>query len=138
MNCQPSFRTGSIPIVGLAVDDLGWAWTDGGVDASGPRRERPQRRVPDRDIIHVGRARLASRRDEPVDVRDLAYADAGSIDPRPPAQAARTDPRRYTKFLVALLILEITTVGGLYLKHRYAETQVILIPATVNERAVIT
>jgi hypothetical protein len=29
-------------------------------------------------------------------------------------------------------------VGGFYLKKRYAEAQVIVIPATDNERAVIT
>jgi hypothetical protein len=138
MNCQPSFTTGSLPLVGPALHELGWM-QDGLPDrrasaTPAARRERPQRRVPDRDIVHVGPRARAPRLDEPVDVRDLAFVEAEAI----PAPAASIGRRRYAKPLLALAILQIAAVGGLYLNKRYAESQVIVIPATVNERSVIT
>jgi hypothetical protein len=145
MNCQPSFRTGSVPLVGPARDELGWSWPalrDGIPDrhasgAAGPKRERPHRRVPDCDIVDVGTRARAVRDAEPVDVRDLAFVDAkaSAVRPSTPASIGR---RTYTKPLLALLILQVTVVGCLYLKKRHAESQVIVIPATVNERSVIT
>jgi hypothetical protein len=142
MNCQPSFRTGSVPLVGPVRNELGLPWPaaqDGIPDrhagnAAGPKRQRPHRRVPDCDIVDVGARARAIRDDEPVDVRDLAFIDGKASAVRPSVPGRRS----YTKLLLALLILQVTVVGGLYLKKRYAESQVIVIPATVNERSVIT
>ena len=139
MNCQPSFATGSVPLVGPALDDLGWLGpaVQGGILAeAGPGGQKPDRRVPDCDIVDIG-ARRATWRDEPVDVLDLAVAKADGAGVRLPTQRAKTT-RTYTKALLAFLILQIAAAGGFYLKKRYVETQVIVIPATVNERAVIT
>ena len=135
MNCQPSFATGSVPLVGSALDELGWLGSavQGGTLDGAPTAtngQKPDRRVPDCDIVEVGPRARAARRDEPVDVLDLAVCKAEA--------AASTSRRKYTKALLAVLILQITAVGGFYLKKRYVETQVIVIPATVNERAVIT
>ncbi len=146
MNCQPSFARGSVPLGSTAFDEFGLlrlAAQDGILDEAadralaGPEGRKSDRRVPDCDIIDVGRRPRAPWRDEPVDVLDLAVSQIqGAVRlPEPGASVAR---RNYTKALVALLILQITTLSGFYLKKRYAETQVIVIPATVNERAVIT
>jgi hypothetical protein len=98
--------------------------------------QKPDRRVPDCDIVDIG-ARRATWRDEPVDVLDLAVAKADGAGVRLPTQRAKTT-RSYTKALLVFLILQTAAAGGFYLKKRYVETQVIVIPATVNERAVIT
>jgi hypothetical protein len=140
MNCQPSFATGSVPLVGPALDDLGWVGpaVQGGILAeAGPGGQKPDRRVPDCDIVDIGARPRAAWRDEPVDVLDLAVGKAQAAAVRLPEQRAKTT-RTYTKALLAFLIFQITAAGGFYLKKRYVETQVIVIPATVNERAVIT
>ena len=135
MNCQPSFVTGSVPLVGPALDGLGWlgpAVRDGTRDGApaATNAQEPHRRVPDCDIVDVGCRARATRRDEALDVLDLTVGKAEAT--------ASASSRKYTKALLAFLILQITAAGGLYLKKRYAETQVIVIPATINERAVIT
>jgi hypothetical protein len=146
MNCQPSFARGSVPLGSTALDEFGLlppAAQDGILAKAtdrvpaGPEGRKPHRRVPDCDIIDVGRRPRPPWRDEPVDVLDLVVSQGeGAVRlPGPGASVAR---RHYTKALVALLILQVTALSGFYLKKRYAETQVIVIPATVNERAVIT
>jgi hypothetical protein len=140
MNCQPSFATGSVPLVGPALDDLGWlgpALRDGILEEAGRGGHEPRRRVPDCDIVDIGARPRAARRDEPVDVLDLALGKGQAAAVRLPAPGASTRGT-YTKALLAFLILQIAAAGGFYLKKRYVETQVIVIPATVNERAVIT
>jgi len=139
MNCQPSFATGNVPLVGPALDDLRWVGpaVQGGILAEAGRGgQKPDRRVPDCDIVDIG-PRGATWRDEPVDVLDLAVCKADGAAVRLPAPRASTRGT-YTKALLAFLILQIAAAGGFYLKKRYVETQVIVIPATVNERAVIT
>jgi hypothetical protein len=140
MNCQPSFRTGSLPVVGPALDGLGaWVPDARGASAGGrggeaePKREPPRRRVPDCDIIDVG-ARPAARPGDPAGPRDLA------CEPLAARSAAPASPERrsYAKPLLALLILQIAVVGGLHLRKRLAEAQVIVVPTTANERTVIT
>jgi hypothetical protein len=139
MNCQPSFTTGAVPIVGPPLGGFGWApdtLAHGPeLEAVAPKTPGPQRRVPDCDIVEVGRGRTTASGGEPIDVRDLAFSDPAGSDVRP---GARFAGGKYVKPLLALLILQITVVGGFYLKKRYAEAQVIVIPATDNERAVIT
>jgi hypothetical protein len=138
MNCQPSFATGSIPLVGPALDELGWLRpaVQGGILAEAGRGgHEPRRRVPDCDIVDIGARPRAAWRDESVDVLDLTIGKAQASSVRVPEQRAKTTR---TKALLAFLIFQITAAGGFYLKKRYVETQVIVIPATVNERAVIT
>jgi hypothetical protein len=130
MNCQPSFRTGSIPVVGPALDDFGGP-AFGGRQAGG----EPRRRVPDRDIIDVGVSRPAARTDDPVDVADLAIAPARGATGLPVDPPTR---RSYTKALLTLLILQIAVAGGLHLRKRFAEAHVIVVPATTDEGTVIT
>jgi hypothetical protein len=120
MNCQPSFRTGGVPVAGPALDGLG-----------GP----PRRRVPDCDIVDVGPSPPAARPDDPVDVADLAFeptSGAAGVPAGPPNR------RSYMKALLTLLILQIAVAGGLHLRKRLAEAQVIVVPATTDERVVIT
>jgi hypothetical protein len=97
------------------------------------RPEPPRRRIPDCDIIDVGRRAAAA---EVVDVLDLV----------PPGLAAaflakRDDvsgPGDMTRPLLALLALAIAVVGGIHLSKRLTASQVIVVPTTLNENTVIT
>ena len=70
-----------------------------------------------------------------MDVADLAFEPARGAAGVP---AGRTNRRPYTKALLTLLILEIAVAGGMHLRKRLVEAQVIVVPATTDERAVIT
>ena len=136
MNCQLSFRTGGIPVAGPALDGLGGPASDAlGAECAGNTGGPPRRRVPDRDIIDVGPSPPAARPDDPVDVADLAFEPARGAAGVP---AGPPNRRSYTKALLTLLILQIAVAGGLHLRKRLAEAQVIVVPATTDERVVIT
>jgi hypothetical protein len=95
-----------------------------------------QRRVPDCDIVEIGLAPAATG--EPLDLHESDLARPAQRETvvhlceRPPARRGRT------RLLTALLILELGFLGAVYVGKRYAETQVIVVPATGNPRAVIT
>jgi hypothetical protein len=57
---------------------------------------------------------------------------------RPATPAVPAGPRTYTKPLIALLILQIAIAGGLHLRKRLTEAQVIVVPAPSDGRVVIT
>ena len=136
MNCQPSFRAGGVPVAGPALDGLGRPASGAlGAGCAGNTGGPPRRRVPDCDIVDVGPLPPAPRPDDPVDVADLAFEPARGVAGVP---AGPTNRRPYTKALLTLLILEIAVAGGLHLRKRLVEAQVIVVPATIDERAVIT
>ena len=91
-----------------------------------PTPEQPRRRVPDSDIIYVGPRPARSAAPEPVD-------SGPPVSQEPPARRRNLVPP-----LLALLIFEIVVSGGIYARNRYAEAQVIVVPATTSERSVIT
>jgi hypothetical protein len=93
-----------------------------------------QKRVPDCDIVDVG----VVPDGEPLQLResDLArsvrHETVVHLSDRPPAR------RNRTRLLTALLILELGFLGAVYVGKRYAQTEVIVVPATGNPRSVIT
>ena len=138
MNCRPSFSQASAigmdPALGESGRRLGTFSLTGKVRGqSEPRR----RRVPDCDIIDVGRRAGRVRESEAIDVRELAFAAPPSAvtSDASPKPAGR---RSLAPWLLACLIVEIAIAGAMYLGQRYAESSVIVVPATVNERSVIT
>ena len=142
MTYQPSFQQEtSTPVIDPALDHFGWLAAesrdgvpDGRVESGA---EQPRRRVPDSDIIDVGPHPSRTAASEPVDVRDLALtAPKGSA----PAAARNAGRARLnlTRPLLVLLILEVAVFGGNYLRKRYVESQVIVVPPAASERSVIT
>jgi hypothetical protein len=102
-----------------------------------PKPEPPRRRVPDSDIIDVGPRPTRTAASEPVDVRDLLAIPAKG--PLPPAAVPDAFARhKFMKPLLAFLVLEIFVSAGIYFGKRYAESQVIVVPATPSARSVIT
>lgn len=102
-----------------------------------PKPEPPRRRVPDSDIIDVGPRPTRTASSEPVDVRDLFPVQAKG--PIPPAAMPDAFGRhKFMKPLLAFLVLEIVVSAGIYFGKRYAESQVIVVPATSSGRSVIT
>jgi hypothetical protein len=119
--------------------DTSWRWPTGSrirhplrPARTGRDREPPRRRVPDRDIVYVGAA-APHPADDIIDVRELAPAP-------PPAQKSKNAKRRgnLTRPLLVLLLLEVAVFGAIHLRKRLAEAHVIVVPATADERSVIT
>lgn len=100
-----------------------------------PKPDQPRRRVPDRDIIYVGPHRNSAS--EPVDVRDLAFLPQRPV-PQAALQNSPAGRRSLVPVLLALLVFEIVVSGGIYASKRYAEAQVIVVPATTSEDSLIT
>ena len=99
-----------------------------------PKPDQPRRRVPDADIIYVGPRPGRIPAPEPVDVRDLAFTPDALAGTQGPSNGRRS----LVPVLLALLIFEIVLSGGIYVGKRYAEAQVIVVPATTSERTIIT
>jgi hypothetical protein len=136
MNCQPSFITESAAVAGRFPADLDWrSLAKLGRGDRGP--ERSSRRVPDHDIVFVGSDPRGERASDPIDVRELILLPEGAA-PGAPTRTVKPSRRDYTKPLVAFLVLELAVLGGFYLSKRLSEAQVIVVPATTDERVVIT
>ena len=95
-----------------------------------------QRRIPDRDIIDVG---------GPSELEAEPPALRHSDRTKPPARPTLTlvaelprERRPLTRLLTALLILELSFFGAIYLGKRYAEAQIIVVPVPASDRSVIT
>jgi hypothetical protein len=101
-----------------------------------PKPEPPRRRVPDSDIIDVG-PRPTRTASEALDVRDLFPVPA-KAPLLPSAVPDAFGRHRFMKPLLAFLVLEIVVSAGIYFGKRYAEAQVIVVPATPSGRSVIT
>jgi hypothetical protein len=142
MTYQPSFaKETSTPVAASDVTELGWLASESAArsreishDRTGaPNGEPPRRRVPDCDIINIG-ARRTGVVAAVAAVQNLFSALKGSGD----ASAGAVRRRNLTGPLLALLILELAGFGGNYLRKRYVESQVIVVPATGTDRSVIT
>jgi hypothetical protein len=100
-------------------------------------QDRPeQRRVPDCDIVEIGPAPGSEA--EPL---HLGESDRAKPVRRGTLALVKTPPserRDLTRLLTALLILELGFFGALYMGQRYAEAQVIVVPATADDRSVLT
>lgn len=137
MNCQPSFITESAAVAGRFPADLDWrSLAELGRGDRGP--ERSSRRVPDRDIVFVGSNPRGEGAGDPIDVRELISSPADGAVPGAPTRTVKPGRRDYTKPFVAFLVLELAVLGGFYLSKRVSEAQVIVVPATTDERVVIT
>ena len=137
MNCQPSFITESAAVAGRFPDGLDWRrLAELGRDDRGP--ERSSRRVPERDIVFVGSDPRGDRASDPIDVCELILSPAEGAAPGAPTRIVKPSRRDYTKPLVAFLVLELAVLGGFYLSKRLSDAQVIVVPATADERVVIT
>jgi hypothetical protein len=144
MTYQPSFaKETSTPVAASDVTELGWLASESAArsresshDSTGaPNGDPPRRRVPDCDIINIGARRTGVVAADAPAVQDVVSAPEGSG----PANAAGAVRRRsLTGPLLALLILELAGYGGNYLRKRYVESQVIVVPATATDRSVIT
>jgi hypothetical protein len=122
---------------GGRASDTSWRWPTGPrirhplrPARGGPGREPPRKRVPDCDIVYVGAAPPAPPEDI-VDVRDLAPVEKKS---RKKAKGRRN----LTRPLLVLLLLEVAAFGVMHFRKRLTDAQVIVVPASVNERSVIT
>jgi hypothetical protein len=144
MTYQPSFvKETSTPVAVSDVTELGWLGSESAVNSreishdgrGGPNGEPPRRRVPDCDIIDIGARRTGVVVADSAGVRNVFSAPKGS-DLANSAGAVRR--RNLTGPLLALLILELAGYGGNYLRKRYVESQVIVVPATATDRSVIT
>jgi hypothetical protein len=102
-----------------------------------PKPQPPRRRVPDCDIVYVGPGLARMAADDPIEVRDLAFAPQQGTQgaTKPDTIVGGWNLRRS---LIALLAIEILVTGGMYLRQRYAESHVIVVPAATDERSVIT
>src|SRR5215213_9267289 len=143
MTYQPSFaKETSTPVAASDVTELGWLARESRArsreisdDATGPPNgEPPRRRVPDCDIINIGARRIGVVAADVAAVQNVFSALEGSG----PASAGAVRRRNLTGPLLALLILELAGFGGNYLRKRYVESQVIIVPATGTDRSVIT
>jgi hypothetical protein len=144
MTYQPSFaKETSTPVAASDATELGWLASDSAGssreisnDGAGPPDgEPPRRRVPDCDIINIGARRSGVVAAEAATARNVFSALKGSD----PANSTGAVQRcNLTGVLVALLILELAGFGGNYLRKRYVESQVIVVPPTATDRSVIT
>jgi hypothetical protein len=144
MTYQPSFaKETSTPVAASDVTELGWLASESRVrsreisdDATAaPNGEPPRRRVPDCDIINIGARRTGVVAADVAAVQNVVSALEGS---GPATSAGAVRRRNLTGPLLALLILELAGFGGNYLRKRYVESQVIVVPATGTDRSVIT
>ena len=144
MTYQPSFaKETSTPVAASEMTEFGWLASESAASsreishegAGPPNGEPPRRRVPDCDIINVGARRSGWVAARVACVRNGFSALEGS---GPATSAGAVRRRNLTGPLVALLILELAGFGGNYLRKRYAESQVIIVPATGSDRSVIT
>ena len=101
------------------------------------RPEQP-RRVPDCDIVDVGSQPSEFASSEPVDVRDLVLPRSKKPRARASRQNTPGGRRNLTRPLLALLALELMMYGGFYFSKRYADSQVIVVPAPATRGSVIT
>jgi hypothetical protein len=95
-----------------------------------------QRRVPDCDIVEIGSAPGSAS--EPLDLHESDLARPVRRDTVIHLEQLRPARRDRTRLLTALLILEVGFLGVWYVGKRYAEAQVIVVPATGDPRFVIT
>jgi hypothetical protein len=99
--------------------------------------EQPQRRVWDCDTVEAGRLG-PSLQAEPLDLREIALAGPFRREALVRTNKRSADRRSLVRPLSALLILELGLLGVLYVSKRYTDPPVIVVPATTNERSVIT
>jgi hypothetical protein len=99
--------------------------------------ERTHRRVPDCDIVDVGHLEPDAESD-PVNVGEIASPKLVRLDTHPRAKRQQREQGDLTRPLTALLALGLGLLGAMYMGKRYADARVIIVPATVNERSVIT
>lgn len=107
-------------------------------NAMDPSPEQPRRRVPDGDIVDVGPCGVPIWRGKAISMSPSLWAQA--ISRTPPTNAKGPMARRsFARPLLALLVLEFAVLGGIYVKKRYADSQVIVVPAPLHHgRSVIT
>ena len=101
------------------------------------RPEQPQRRVPDCDIVEVGRPEAGSET-EPLDLGEIALPGPFRRETLARANKRAADRRSLIRPLTALLVLGLGLLGALYVGKRYTDWHVIVVPAPTNERSVIT
>jgi hypothetical protein len=129
---RPQPEDGTSPIAVQAIPGEAAALDRAGSLGSG--RQPPQRRIPAEDIVFIGEPREA---DAPLDLAELVSAPENapaSHDGAVPRNSSL--PPRHRAFLV--LALGFAILGAVHVVKRQTKSQVIVVPATADERSVIT
>ena len=99
--------------------------------------KQPQGQIPDCHILELGPRETRSQA-RPLQLREIALRDPFRRDRLARADQGPADRRDLTRPLTALLALGLGLLGALYVGKRISDSHVIVVPATVNERSVIT